>query len=89
MIHHDPNKPKATYPESVQIRGNVINGRPLVVETYSTRRALLSNKRSYGWRVVHKSNHEVMASGEQYNDSRDRDHAVDVLWPDLGIDALG
>lgn len=87
MIHHTPGE-KATYPEAVPIRGN-LDPRPLVVETYSTRRALLSSKRSYGWRVVHKSNHEIMASGEMYSDARDRDHAVDVLWPDLSVDPLG
>lgn len=89
MIHHDPNKPKATYPEAVSIRGNIINGRPLIVETYSTRRALLSNKREYRWRVKHKSNGEILASGEGYRLQPDRDHAVDVLWPDLAVTALG
>lgn len=87
MIHHTPDEPKATYPASAPIRGTLGN-RPLVVETYSTRRALFSNKREYRWRVVHKSNHETMASGEGYRLQSDRDHAVDVLWPDLGIDAL-
>ena len=33
------------------------------------------------------SNSEILASGEAYSDPRDRDHAVDALWPDLGIDA--
>lgn len=88
MIHHTPDEPKATYPASAPIRGTLGN-RPLVVETYSTKRALFSNKREYRWRVRHKSNSEILASGEAYADPRDRDHAVDVLWPDLGIDALG
>lgn len=91
MIHHDPNKQKATYPESTPI--DEVLGRPdrrkLIVETYSRKRALLSGKREYRWRVRHKSNGEILCSGEGYSDSRDRDHAVDVLWPDLGIDALG
>lgn len=87
MIHHTPQDPKATWPEATPIRGNLGN-RPLVVETYSTRRALLSSKRSYGWRVKHKSNGEIMGSGEMYSDARDRDHAVDVLWPDLSVDPL-
>ena len=87
MIHHTPGE-KATYPESTPIRGNLSN-RPLVVETYSTRRALFSNKREYRWRVRHKSNSEILASGEAYADPRDRDHAVDVLWPDLKVNPLG
>lgn len=59
--------------------------RPLKVETHS-RIGLLG--RRYYWRVRH-DNGEVMASGQPYKDARDRDHAVDVLWPDLGIDPLG
>ena len=88
MIHHTPQDPKATWPEATPIRGNLSN-RPLVVETYSTRRALLSSKREYRWRVRHTDNGENMGSGQAYSDPRDRDHAVNVLWPDLGIDALG
>jgi len=34
----------------------------------------------YRWRVRH-SNGEVMGSGEGYADARDRDHAVQVLFP--------
>lgn len=85
MIHHTPQDP---YPPSAPIR-EVLSGRPLYVETYSTRRALLSNKRAYYWRVVHKSNGEIVASGEGYAAARDRDHIVTVLWPDLSIDSLG
>jgi hypothetical protein len=35
----------------------------------------------YRWRVVHTSNGETIASGESYADKRDRDHAIDVLFP--------
>jgi hypothetical protein len=85
VIHHTPRDP---YPPSASIR-ETLTTRPLIVETYSTRRALLSSKRQYHWRVRHKSNGEVVASGEGYAAARDRDHIVDVLWPDLVVDPLG
>lgn len=73
------------YPPPMPIRGN-LDPRPLIVETYS-RLGLLG--RRYYWRVKHKSNGEPMAAGEPYSTVAARDHAVDVLWPDLGIDPLG
>ena len=85
MIHHDPDEPQATWPPSTPIRGN-LDARPLIVESYSRKGVL--GRRHY-WRVRHTSNGEILASGEAYSDPRDRDHAVDVLWPDLGIDTLG
>jgi hypothetical protein len=39
----------------------------------------------YRWRVRHTSNGEIMASGEGYTDRRARDHAIQVLWPDLPV----
>jgi hypothetical protein len=82
MANHFPNDP---YPPSVPIRGN-LDARPLIVETYS--RVGLRGKRYY-WRVKHKSNGEPMAAGEPYSTAAARDHAVDVLWPDLSVDSLG
>lgn len=38
------------------------------------------------WRVVHTTNGETMASGEGYADTRDRDHAVALLFP--GVDRV-
>lgn len=84
MIHHTPDDPKATWPPSVPVN-EVLGDRPLIVETYSRKGVL--GRRHY-WRVRHTSNGEILGSGEAYSDPRARDHAVDVLWPDLGIDAL-
>lgn len=81
MIHHVPGEPKATWPEAVPIRGN-LDARPLIVETYS--RVGLRGRRYY-WRVRHTSNGEIMCPSEPYSATRDRDHAVDVLWPDLSV----
>jgi len=60
--------------------------RPFRVEVYETKRvdagpdgAITVTR--YHWRAVHTSNREIMASGEGYNDARDRDHAIDVLFP--------
>jgi uncharacterized protein YegP (UPF0339 family) len=85
VIHHTPDEPKATYPASAPIRGTLGN-RPLVVETYS--RANQAGKRYY-WRTRHTSNGEIMANHRGYVLEKDRDHAVDVLWPDLSVDPLG
>jgi hypothetical protein len=81
MANHFPSD----YPPSVPIRGS-LDARPLIVETYS-RVGLLG--RRYYWRVRHTSNGEIMAGGEPYSSKKARDDAVDVLWPDLGIDPLG
>jgi uncharacterized protein YegP (UPF0339 family) len=64
------------------------NTRPLIVETYSARKALFSTKQEHRWRVRHTANGQIMASGEGYADLRDRDHAVEVLWPDLEVKSL-
>jgi hypothetical protein len=85
VIHHDPSEPKATWPEAVPIRGT-LDARPLIVETYS--RANQAGKRYY-WRVRHTSNGENMAWHRGYVREEDRNHAVDILFPDLGVDALG
>jgi uncharacterized protein YegP (UPF0339 family) len=82
MANHSPSDP---YPPSVPLRGN-LDARPLIVETYS--RANQAGKRYY-WRVRHTSNGEIMGQHRGYVREEDRDHAVDVLWPDLGIDPLG
>jgi uncharacterized protein YegP (UPF0339 family) len=37
------------------------------------------------WRVVHTMNGETMASGEGYADTRDRDHAVALLFPGVTV----
>lgn len=37
------------------------------------------------WRVVHTSNGKILASGEGYVDKRDRDHAVQVLFPGVEV----
>jgi hypothetical protein len=79
MANHFPNDP---YPPSAPIRGN-LDARPLIVETYS--RVGLRGKRYY-WRVRHTSNREIMCPSEPYSAARDRDHAVDVLWPDLKVE---
>jgi len=57
------------------------SGRPLRVEVYGL--VPDTDPQPYRWRVVHTSNGETMASGEGYADRRDRDHAVEVLFPDL------
>lgn len=71
--------------------------RPLRVETYRSRTTevttlgdlepttLPAEPGDYRWRVVHTTNGEVMASGEGYTDPRDRDHAIELLWPDLEV----
>lgn len=61
--------------------------RPLRVETYRTvdRLDAGDNLLEHRWRVVHTSNGEIMASGEGYTDRRARDHAIQVLWPDLPV----
>jgi len=56
--------------------------RPLRVEIYEAADSLAAD---YRWRVVHSSNGEIMASGEGYADRRDRDHAVNVLFPGVEI----
>lgn len=81
MVNHVPGE---SYPPSAPIRGN-LDPRPLRVETYS--RANQAGKRYY-WRVRHTSNGEVMAQHRGYVREEDRDHAVDVLWPDLKVDHL-
>lgn len=52
----------------------------LQVEVYS-RRNILGKVKNY-WRVVHE-NSEIMAQGQGYADKRDRNSAVDLLFPDL------
>lgn len=85
MIHHEPNEPQAIWPPSAPVN-EILGNRPLIVETYS-RKGILGKR--YYWRVKHTDNHENMGSGEPYSDPRDRDHAVDVLWPDLKVNPLG
>lgn len=53
--------------------------RPLQVQTY------VDTAGQHRWRVVHTSNGETMSSGEGYIDTRDRDHAIELLWPDLEV----
>jgi hypothetical protein len=69
------------YLESAPIN-KVLGTRPLIVETYS--RFGLLGLRHY-WRVKHKSNGEIMSQHRGYVRVEDRDHAVDVLWPDLEV----
>lgn len=86
MIHHEPGEPnESIWPPSVPVR-EVLSKRPLYVETYS--RIGLMGKRYY-WRTNHKSNNLTMAQGQAYKTVEARDHAVDVLWPDLVVDPLG
>lgn len=62
--------------------------RPLRVEVYESTVFADDHwpeKVEYRWRVVHSSNGEVMASGEGYADRRDRDRAVEVLFPGVEI----
>lgn len=54
--------------------------RPLFAEVYVDRAG------EHRWRVNHTSNAEPMAAGEGYTDRRDRDHALEVLFP--GIDVV-
>ena len=42
-----------------------------------------SQDRKYRWRLVHKSNGEIMAQGEGYKEKRDRNHATNLLFPHL------
>ena len=56
--------------------------RPLKVEIYSHVGIL---GRKHYWRVRHVLNGLIMAQGQGYRDTRDRDHAVEVLWPDLEV----
>src|SRR5690606_33936769 len=57
--------------------------RPLRAEVYRTVEGNTTQHCAHRWRVVHTSNGEIMASGEGYADKRDRDHALNVLFPDL------
>ena len=62
--------------------------RPLRVEVYERVDVITYSgvsETEYRWRVVHTSNGEVMASGEGYADRRDRDHAIEVLFPGVEI----
>lgn len=56
--------------------------RPLKVETYSHVGVL---GRKYYWRIRHIENGEIMAQHRGYVRKDDRDHAVEVLWPDLEV----
>lgn len=62
-----------------------LDSRPLRVETYRRVRGRSTQHFEYRWRVVHTSNGETMASGEGYVDGRDRDHAVEVLFPGVEV----
>lgn len=61
--------------------------RQLRVETYRSVHRLDDSaaKVQYWWRVVHTSTGENMGYGEGYASRTDRDHAVQVLWPDLDV----
>lgn len=52
----------------------------LQVEVYS-RRSIRGRVKHY-WRIRHINTH-IMAQGQGYSDKRDRDSAVDFLFPDL------
>jgi hypothetical protein len=81
--------PEDAYPPSASIQETLKGAgetRPLIVETYS--RKGVTGRRFY-WRIRHKSNGEIMAQHRGYVRESDRDHAVDVLWPDLRVNPLG
>lgn len=62
--------------------------RPLKVETYRIKRAMLSRRTEWRWRVRHTSNGEIMASGQGYANRSDMYDAINVMWPDLDQDAV-
>lgn len=86
MINYTPDAPVGGAISPTAPVNEILGDRPLIVETYS--RVGVLGRRHY-WRVRHTDNKEIMGSGEAYSDPRDRDHAVDVLWPDLSVDPLG
>ena len=86
MIHHTPDEPVGGAISPTAPINEILGNRPLKVETYS-RKGILG--RRYYWRVRHTSNGENKADHHGYVREEDRDHAVDVLWPDLSVDPLG
>lgn len=52
--------------------------RPLIIETYTTGAGC-----EHRWRARHRTNGEIIATGESYTDRRALEQAIQVLWPDL------